>query len=80
MSSRKVTDNMLNMVRRNGIVLGLANDIPIGEGRSKKRDKTSNIQPFNIGEYYVHHDWHNNQKVGNKGGGGALPSVWEIRM
>ena len=57
---------MLNMAYIHDISVDVANDPPIREYGRKKGDQTKKYTILKNGQYFVHHDWENNQKARKK--------------
>ena len=63
MSSKTDIKKMMNMARRNDIIVDVVNKIPIRKDEKNKIYQTSKYTILNNGAYYVHHDWDKKYKV-----------------
>ena len=64
LSSRAKIQKMMNMARRYDISVDVVNENQISEDGINKRVQTPKHIIMNNCDYYVQHDWKNNQKVG----------------
>ena len=57
LSSKTDIKKMMNMARRNDIIVYVVNKIPIRKDEKNKIYQTSKYTILKNGAYYVHHDW-----------------------